>query len=169
MTLGTLKGILVAIVISLFALGFQVANPRVYVLGRERGTTKFRPRSAENPDDEIEPGLLLVRLEGRMFFLNAERIGDKIRDLISETKPRVVVLDLRAVFDLEYSALKMLIDAQVRGRAAGVELWLAAMQPEVLAMVRRSPLGEALGPDRVFTSLDTAVSKFRAQSGVSHA
>ena len=169
MTLGTLKGILVAIVISLFALGFQVANPRVYVLGRERGTTKFRPRSAENPDDEIEPGLLLVRLEGRMFFLNAERIGDRIRDLISETKPRVVVLDLRAVFDLEYSALKMLIDAQVRGRAAGVELWLAAMQPEVLAMVRRSPLGEALGPDRVFTSLDTAVSKFRAQSGVSHA
>ena len=167
MTLGTLKGILVAIVISLFALGYQVANPRVYVLGRERGTTKFRPRSAEHPDDEFEPGLLLVRLEGRLFFLNAERIGDRIRDLIAAAKPRVLVLDLRAVFDLEYSALKMLVDAQARGRAAGVELWLGAMQPEVLAMVKRSPLGEAIGPERMFNSIDTAVTRFRA--GVSHA
>jgi MFS superfamily sulfate permease-like transporter len=167
MTLGTLKGILVAIVISLFALGYQVANPRVYVLGRERGTTKFRPRSAEHPEDEFEPGLLLVRLEGRVFFLNAERIGDQIRDLIAEGRPRVVVLDLRAVFDLEYSALKMLIDAEARGRAAGVQLWLGAMQPDVETIVKRSPLGAALGPERIFNSIDTAVTRFRA--GVSHA
>jgi SulP family sulfate permease len=167
MTLGTLKGILVAIIISLFALGFQVANPRLYVLGRERGTTKFRPRSAEHPDDEFEPGMLLVRLEGRLFFLNAERIGDRIRDLIAEGKPRVVVLDLRAVFDLEYSALKMLIDAEARGRAAGVELWLGALQPDVEVMVKRSPLGEVLGPKKIFNSIDTAVTQFRA--GVSHA
>jgi len=165
MTLGTLKGILVAIVISLFALGYQVANPRVYVLGRERGTTKFRPRSPQHPNDQFEPGLLLVRLEGRLFFLNAERIGDQLRALIAEQKPRVVVLDLRAVFDLEYSALKMLIEAEARGRAAGVELWLGAMQPDVMTVVKRSPLGEALGPDRMFTSIDTAVTKFRAQSG----
>ena len=167
MTLGTLKGILVAIIISLFALGYQVANPRLYVLGRERGTTKFRPRSAEHPEDEFEPGLLLVRLEGRLFFLNAERIGDKIRDLIAEGKPRVVVLDLRAVFDLEYSALKMLVDAEARGRAAGIQLWLGAMQPDVEAMVKRSPLAEAIGPARMFNSIDTAVTQFRA--GVSHA
>jgi MFS superfamily sulfate permease-like transporter len=166
MTLGTLKGILVAIIISLFALGYQAANPPVYVLGRERGTTKFRPRSSEFPDDEFEPGLLLTRLEGRLFFLNAERIGDKLRALIAEAKPRVVVLDLRAVFDLEYSALKMLIDAESRGRAAGVELWLGAMQPEVLAVVKRSPLGDTLGPQRLFSSIDTAVAKFRA--GESH-
>src|SRR4051794_20948225 len=81
-------------------------------LGRERGTTKFRPRSSEHPDDEFEAGLLLARLEGRLFFLNAERVGDKLRALIAASRPRVVVLDLRAVFDLEYSALKMLIDAE---------------------------------------------------------
>jgi MFS superfamily sulfate permease-like transporter len=169
MMLGTLKGILVAIVISLVALGYQAANPKVYVLGREPGTTKFRPRSPENPQDEFESGLLLVRPEGRMFFLNAERIGDRLRELMAETQPRVVVLDLRAVFDLEYSALKMLTEAEERARSRGIEIWLAALQPEVLAMAKRSPLGEALGPDRIFSSLDTAVSRFRASTGVSHA
>jgi SulP family sulfate permease len=165
MTLGTLQGILVAIVVSLFALGYQVANPPVYVLGRERGTTKFRPRSPEHPDDEIEAGLLLVRLEGRLFFLNAERIGDKLRALMGEVKPRVVMLDLRAVFDLEYSALKMLIVAEERLRSDGVELWLGAMQPDVQTVINRSPLGERLGPARIFSSIDTAVTRFRAQSG----
>ena len=167
MVLGTLKGILVAIIVSLVALGYQAANPRVYVLGREPGTTKFRPRSPDHPDDEFVDGLLLARLEGRLFFLNAERIGEHLRELMAETHARVVVLDLRAVFDLEYSALKTLIDAETRARASGIELWLAAMQPEVQAIVMRSPLGEALGPARMFSSLDTAVSKFR--TGDSHA
>jgi len=169
MVLGTLKGILVAIIVSLVALGFQAANPKVHLLGRERGTTKFRPRSPEFPDDEFEPGLLLVRPEGRLFFLNAERVGEKLRALMAETSPRVLVLDLRAVFDLEYSALKTLMDAEARARAGGIELWLAAMQPEVQAIIRRSPLGETLGPERIFSSLDTAVTKYRAKSGASHA
>jgi sulfate permease, SulP family len=168
MVLGTLKGILVAIIVSLVALGYQAANPRVYVLGREPGTTKFRPRSPDHPDDEFEPGLLLARPEGRLFFLNAERIGQQLRDLVAETNARVVVLDLRAVFDLEYSALKTLIEAESRARASGTELWLGAMQPEVAAVVRRSPLGAALGPDRIFTSIDSAVTRFRTL-GVSNA
>ena len=73
--LGTLKGILVAIVVSLVALAYQVANPPVHVLGRKPGTNVFRPRSTEHPEDETFPGLLLLRLEGRVFFANAERIS----------------------------------------------------------------------------------------------
>ena len=39
--LGTLQGILVAIVVSLVALAQQVADPPVYVLGRKPGTNVF--------------------------------------------------------------------------------------------------------------------------------
>jgi high affinity sulfate transporter 1 len=169
MVLGTLQGILVAIIVSVIALAYQVANPNVYVLGRKPKTTLFRPRSAEHPDDELVPGLLLVRLEGRLFFFNAERVGDKLRALLAETQPRVVVLDLSAVFDLEYSALKMLIDAEARQRSGKVQLWLAALQPDVLAVVKRSPLGEALGSERMFSSLESAVERFRTQHGVANA
>ena len=102
------------------ALAQQSANPRVYVLGRKRGTNVFRPRTPESADDESFPGLLLVRMEGRVFFLNAERIAEQLRLFVVESKPQVVVLDLSGVFDLEYSALKMLIDgreAAARSRA----------------------------------------------------
>ena len=65
-----------AIIVSLVALAQQAANPPVHVLGRKRGTKVFRPRSTEHPQDESFPGLLLLRLEGRVFFLNAERIAE---------------------------------------------------------------------------------------------
>jgi MFS superfamily sulfate permease-like transporter len=161
--LGTLKGILVAIVFSVVALAQQTANPPVHVLGRKRGTNVFRPRSAEQPDDESFPGLLLLRLEGRVFFLNAESIAAKIRPLIDEVKPSVVALDLSGVFDFEYTALKMLIEAEQRQRDAGVAMWLTGLTPQVLAMVQRSPLGTTLGRERMIFNLEVAVEKYLAQ------
>ena len=163
MLLGTLQGIVVAIVISLLALGHQTANPPVYVLGRKPGTNVFRPRSGEHPDDESYSGLLLLRLEGRVFFVNAERIAEKIRPLFDAASAKVVVLDLSGVFDLEYSALKMLTAAEQRWREAGVMLWLAGLTPDVYAVVRRSPLGEALGEERLFFNLEMAVANYQAQ------
>jgi sulfate permease, SulP family len=171
MLLGTLKGILVAIIVSLVALAQQSANPRVYVLGRKRGTNVFRPRTPEAADDESFPGLLLVRLEGRVFFLNVERIAEQLRLFVAESKPQVVVLDLSGVFDLEYSALKMLIAAEKRQRAAGVSLWLAGVPPDVYGVVQRSGLGETLGRERLAHNLEIAVERYLTthSPGAAHA
>ena len=165
--LGTLKGILVAIIISLVGLAYQVANPPVHVLGRKPGANVFRPRSKEHPEDEMFSGLLLLRLEGRVFFANAERIREKIRPLIAEAKPRVVALDLSGVFDIEYTALKMLTEAEKRQREIGVMLWLVGLNPEVLRVVQNSELGETLGRERMFFTLERAVENFQRQSGKS--
>jgi SulP family sulfate permease len=159
--LGTLQGILVAIIVSVVALAQQVADPPVYVLGRKRGTNVFRPSSTEHPDDESFAGLLLLRPEGRLFFLNAERIGEKIRPLIAAAQPKVVAFDLSRVFDLEYSALKMLIEAERRQRAAGITLWLVGLNPQVYAVIQRSPLGEILGHERMMFDLEIAVDRYQ--------
>src|SRR5262249_37169236 len=111
MLLGTLRGILVAIIVSMLMLAHQGADPPVFVLGRKPGTNVFRPITQEHPEDETFPGLLLLRLEGRLFFFNAERIAQKIRPLIEEQKPKVVAFDLAGVFDPEDTALGALTDA----------------------------------------------------------
>jgi SulP family sulfate permease len=158
--LGTLKGIIAAIVLSLVALASQVAAPPVYVLGRKRESNVFRSRSGEHPDDENYPGLLLLRLEGRVFFANAGQIGQKIGQLVHEAQPKVVVLDLSPVFDLEYTALKALSEGEKRQRELGVVTWLVGLNPGVLQMVRRSPLGKALGPEGLQFSLELAVTRY---------
>jgi high affinity sulfate transporter 1 len=158
--LGTLKGILVAIIVSVIALAYQVADPPVFVLGRKPGTNFFRPLSEEHPEDETFPGLLLLRLEGRLFFLNAEHIGKKIRSLITEQNPKIVAIHLRGVFDLEYSALNMLIEGERKYRERGVLLWLVGLNPQVLSVVQRSSLGKTLGPERMHFNLEVAIAKY---------
>jgi len=162
MLLGTLKGILVSIIVSLVALMHQAANPQVYSLVRKRGTNVFRPRSEEHADDESFPGLLVLRPEGRLFFVNMERVMDKMRPLVTDANPEVVVLDLSAVFDLEYTALKALTTAEQRLRDRGVSMWVAGLTPDVFAMVRRSPLGDVLGDQRMLFNVEVAVARFLA-------
>ena len=158
--LGTLQGIVVAIVVSVVSLAQQVANPPVYVLGRKPGTNVFRPRSAEHPEDESFPGLLLLRVEGRVFFLNAARIGEKIRAAVNEAKPNVVALDLSGVFDFEYTALKALIEAQKRFVEDGIAVWLVGLNPAVLQVIDRSVLRERLGRGQMHFNLEIAVRHY---------
>ena len=162
--LGTLQGILVAIILSLFALAAQMADPPVHVLGRKPGTNVFRPRTDEHPEDESFPGLLILRLEGRIFFANAERISQKIRPLIEAQKPKVVIFDLSAVFDLEYTAHKVLLEAEERHREIGIMLWLVGLNPGVLEVVQRSPLGKILGRERMYFNLEKAIAKYQSVS-----
>ncbi len=163
--IGTLKGIIVAIIVSMVALAYQMADPPVYVLGRKPGTNVFRPRSEEHSEDETFSGLLLLRLEDRIFFANAERIAEKMKLLIEEAQPGVVALHLRGVPDLEYSALKMLIEGEKRQRERGIRLWLVGMNPRVLEVIQKSHLGEALGPDALHFNLEIAVAKYLGAGG----
>jgi sulfate permease, SulP family len=160
MLVGTLRGIIVAIIVSIVALAYQVANPRLHVLGRKPGTNVFRPRSKEHPEDETFPGMLILRPEGRVFFANAEQLAHTMWLRIQEVEPKIVVLDLSAVFDLEYTALKMLAEGEKKNRERGIRIWLVGMNPGVLSMVQKSSLGEALGREGMHFNLETAVTKY---------
>jgi len=162
--LGTLNGILIAVIVSMLSLVYNAYNPPVYLLGRKRGANVYRPLSKEHPDDQTWPGLLLVRVEGRLFFANAQQVSEVIQELVEQAKPRVVVLDCRAVLDIEYTALKMLVEGEQKLRDRGVSLWLAAMNPEMKAVVEKSGLFAMLGRERLFLSLDTAVQKYESDA-----
>jgi SulP family sulfate permease len=166
--LGTLNGIVVAVIASLLSLAHQTWDPPVYVVGRKRGTDVFRPLTPEHQSDETFPGLLLLRLEGRLFFANAQRVADKILALIELHRPSVVVLDCSAVFDIEYTALKMLVEAGPKLRKVGVSLWLAALSPEVLAVVKRSLLAEVVGAEGLVFNLELAVVQFEKALQANH-
>jgi high affinity sulfate transporter 1 len=147
---GTLQGIVVAIVLSMIGLASQAAHPKVYVIGRKRGEDVLRPLTAEHADDETFEGLLILRPEGRLFFANAQQVGDQIRALVAQHQPRVVALDMSRVFDIEYSALEMLIEGEARATAAGAVVWLAALNPSVMQCIRSSGLADRLGKERLF-------------------
>jgi anti-anti-sigma factor len=159
---GTLKGIVVAIIVSMISLAAQTAQPRVSVIGRKRGTDLLRPLSPENPDDETFEGLLIVRPEGRLFFVNAQNVAEQISALVAQHRPQVLVLDLSRVPDIEYSALQALMEGEKRATDRGAVLWLAGLNPGVLEMVRHAGFDQRLGPERMLFNAREAVARFQA-------
>jgi len=162
LVLGTLNGIVAAIVVSMLGLASQVANPPVYVIVRKRGADVLRPLSPEHPDDETFDGLLIVRPEGRLFYANAQVVGDKIAALVAQHQPRVLAIDMSRVPDVEYSALQALVDADRRAEERGATVWLVGLNPGVLDVVRRTGLDERLGRERMLFNTRAAIEKYQA-------
>jgi MFS superfamily sulfate permease-like transporter len=160
---GTMKGIVVAIIVSLVTLAHQVADPPVYVLRRKPGTNVFRPQSPEHPEDESFPGLLLLRPEGPIFFANAVHIAHKIDPLVREARPKVVAVDASGVLDMEYTALKMFARVAETQSQHGIQLWLIGMNPGVLAVEQRSSLGQMLRHEAMHFNLEIAVARYLSE------
>ncbi|MDG0818242.1 SulP family inorganic anion transporter [Bdellovibrio svalbardensis] len=157
---GTLKGIVIAIIMSLVGLSSQTANLRVSVLARKRGTNILRPYDPEkHPDDQLFERLLILRPEGRVFFLNAQNISVQITNLLAQYKPDILLMDMSRVPDLEYSALKMFIDGDQRLTSQGGIQWLAALNPNVLEVVRKSGWDKTLG-SRLFFNAEVAIDHY---------
>jgi len=162
LALGTLKGIVVAIIVSMIGLASQTAHPRVSVIGRKRGADVLRPLSSEHPDDETFEGLLIVRPEGRLFFVNAQYVSDRIHALVAEHQPRVVAVDLSRVPDVEYSALQTLMEGEERLTGAGTVVWLVGMNPSVLETARHAGLERRLGRERMLFNARAAIERYQA-------
>ena len=162
---GTLQGIVVAIIVSLLGLAGQTAHPRVYVIGRKRGADVLRPLSPEHPDDETFDGLLILRPEGRIYFVNAPHVAEQISVLVMQYKPSVLALDLSRVPDIEYSALQMLVEREKRATERGAMLWLVGLSPSVLETVRNAGLAEQLGRERMLHNARAAIERYQALQG----
>jgi sulfate permease, SulP family len=132
LTFGVLRGVLIAVLISLLTLAHEANHPRIVT-------------------DRPAPGLLVVRSEGRLYFANGRRVSEQILQLAIETEPapRVVVLDADAVPDLEITALERLADLAEDLHGRGMALWVTGLSQRPYEMTRRA--AELLGR----TSLDT--------------
>lgn len=158
--LGTLEGILIAVAVSVLTIIYQANHPPVYAVAWNRAKEVFR-RAGEDASDETFPGLLMLRTEGRLTCANAANVSEKMQALVAEAQPKVIALECSAIPDIEYTALVMLSDAEQRLRERGVELWLVAVNPDLLKIIDRSTLGAGVGPGRRFFNLRQALEAWR--------
>lgn len=158
--IGPLPGILLAVVISVLTLIYQANRPAVYAVAYNREQRVFR-RAGDNEADETFPGLLVVRVEGRLTFASAEHAADRIKPLVEQSKARVIALDCSAILDIEYTALAALAAAEQRLRERGVTLWLAGVNPGLMPVLARSPLAAAADPSRLFADLHKVIDAWQ--------
>jgi SulP family sulfate permease len=109
------------------------------VLGRIAGTEHFR--NIERYPATTASGLLLVRVDGDLFFGNVEAVGERLEDALADCpSARHLVLVLSAVNAIDTSALFALRDWNQMLRQRGIGLHLAEVKGPVMDRLRNSDL-----------------------------
>ena len=153
---GVLAGVILGIGLSLLWLIAVATQPQMPTLGREPGTQVFRD-VIENPDDELIPGVAVVRLDGGLFFATADALEDRIRTVIQSESPRCVVLDCEGINFLDSQGSATIDDLLVLCRQADVTLRLARVKPGVRAVLEREGVTERLSADHIHGNVHRAV------------
>jgi MFS superfamily sulfate permease-like transporter len=143
----TLPGLFIGIVVSLLLLLYRASRPHVAVLGQVPGMPGQYGDVLRHPGNERPPGIVLLRVEGGLFFANADTVRDTIPAHAAEPGTRAVVLDAETAPDIDVSAARMLIEVAGDLRRSGVELVIARDVGQVRDVLRRaegdSPLPRA--------------------------
>lgn len=160
--IGILQGVVIAVWISLLTLLYHANHPPVYEIAYDTERRIFREKG-EHEGDVTFPGLLILRTEGRLHFANAFRVREKMRSLADAARPEVIVLEMGAIPDIEYTALIGFEEEIRRAGEDGIEVWLTTVNPDLRKVIARSPLRNRLGPGRVHADLFEAVDAFRAR------
>jgi anti-anti-sigma factor len=77
-------------------------------LGRVRGTDQFSDVD-RHPGNERTAGVVVLRVEGGLFFANADAVRDRIRTAAS-AETRAVVIDAEAMPFIDVTGVRMLND-----------------------------------------------------------
>ncbi len=146
-----LPGLAIAVAASLGVVIWRAAEARLELLGQTPSGLEVVPLTRESPS----PGLLVIRPEQMIFFVNANEIRDAVTAAVmsSDPRPDVVLLDLRLTPDLDAPSADALTDLNGRLAAMGVQLWLSDLMPSVRNRLRTAGLADEIGAEHLFNEL----------------
>jgi anti-anti-sigma factor len=155
---GVLAGVVIGIALSLVWLVYVSTSPGIPILGREPGTQVFRDL-AENAGDETFPGIVVLRLDGGLFFATADALDERIRQLTSQNGQgaHAVVVDLEGVDLVDSQGAAKLSEIFDYTRSIDVELRLARVKPVVAGVLGKDGVLGRFGADHVHGNVHRAV------------
>jgi sulfate permease, SulP family len=156
--LGILKGVILAAIVSIILLLRAVARPNVTFLGRIPGTRRYSDAD-RHPDNELIPGLLIVRVESSLFYFNIENIHSIIWSKIQESDGslRTVIWDLGTSPHVDIAGAGFIKKLYIELNARGIALKITEAHSGVRDMLRSEGIEHLLGHISRKTSVDDLV------------
>jgi MFS superfamily sulfate permease-like transporter len=159
--LGVLRGVAVAVALSLLDVVRRVWRPHDAVLGRVPGVKGYHDVT-RHPEARQVPGLLLFRWDAPLFFANADTFRARVLACVAAAPEPVrwVVVAAEPITDVDTTAAEALEELDAELTARGVELAFAELKGPVKDRLRRYGLAERIGRAFFFPTLGVAVKTY---------
>jgi MFS superfamily sulfate permease-like transporter len=163
LTLGVLEGVIVAVGLSILFFFRRYWWPEDEQLGRVPGLRGWH--STERfPDARTLPGIVIYRFEAPLFFANADRFADRVRELVrADPACTHVVLQCEAISDIDVTAADVLARLDAELDAQGVALVFAELRDRLRDLLAAYHLHGDVGTGPFYRSVKEALETITGQ------
>ena len=160
-TIGVEEGVVLAILLSLVLHVKRHYQTTDFVLTRnEKGRVRTVPPA---PGTRTEPGLIVYRFGGGIFYANATRLSDEVLGLVEgDDPPRWFVFDAAAVDDIDFTGGKTLAELADQLHARNVVLALCEVNDKVRGQLDTFGITAKIGAGHVYDTIEDAMEAFRS-------
>ena len=157
LSIGIKEGIIVGVILSLGFLIFRSTRPHIAECARIEGTNYFK--NVERFDTTGRKDVLILRLDGQLYFANTNYFKDQLNDMIAKkgSDLNLVILNAEAINHMDSSAVQML--NQTIKELCKKEIYFAvagAIGP-LRDIIFNSGLSETIGKEMMFADVNKAL------------
>ena len=155
--LGILRGVLVAVVVSLLMLLATAARPNVAFLGRIPGSRRYSDLE-RHADNEQIPGVLIFRVEASLLYFNVDHVRSIVwAKIAAADNLQLVICDLSnsPYVDVAGASFLAALHRELKGRE--VDLRIAEAHAKTRDLLRAEGLEEQVGYFGRHMSVDQAL------------
>jgi sulfate permease, SulP family len=161
---GIIAGIVIGVVLSLLLLIARSSQTSVRRLGRDPGSGAYH-ELRNVPALETTPGILVVRIDGPLFFADADRFRTRVNELVGQDGATTgVVIDAESVYLTDTDGADIVSQVTGELQARGIALALANVHPATLELWRRAGAIDTTARAGTFGTVSDAVEALSAAS-----
>lgn len=164
---GPLLGLLIAVGWAILGVVYRSSRVSIAVMGKVPGEKAAWGALENHPERVTLPGVLVLRLNESLFWVNATRVKERVLELVDEhPDTKALVLDLESSDQLEVTSADMLELLLQRLHARGIDLYLVRVRFSVRTLLRRTGTRALIGDDHLWHSISQGVRAARRDHGL---
>lgn len=160
-TIGVLKGVLVAIGLAIIQLVYRASRPHDAILGQIEGMDGFHDIEGQ-PSVQTIPGLIIYRFDAPLLFFNADFFKARVRDVLDKAEVRTewFLLDTESISSIDITAAAKLEEVYGELAQKGIVLAIARAKGPLRKMLERTGITKLIGREHFFPTTYSAVEAF---------
>ncbi|HTE60235.1 MAG TPA: SulP family inorganic anion transporter [Solirubrobacteraceae bacterium] len=162
---GIIQGIVIGVVLSLLLLIWRSSRTSIRELRRDAASGLYHDAARHEALDAV-PGVLVARVDGPLFFADADRFRARMRELAhADPSAKAIVIDATAIHLSDTDGADIIVQVAEELAANDVSLSFVDVHPPVLALWRRAGVFDAVGDDCVYETVGAAVEAVERRAG----
>jgi len=163
---GVLEAVVFAVALTVIDAVRRSARPGDAVLGFDAELGRFADVS-ERPEALVVPGVVVYRLEDRLFFANVGYVKRRMHEAVrgAPTATQWLVLDAEGLTHVDATGVEALGELTAELREAGITLVIARMRAALQRKLAEAGLVEQIGPGCFYPTVRNAVESCAVSRG----